>query len=49
MNALQEREADVLSEVMVWFAATRDKRGPQMLKVFLLLVLLAVLIWNVIP
>ena len=39
----------MLSEVMVWFAATRDKRGPQMLKVFLLLVVLAVLIWNVIP
>jgi hypothetical protein len=49
MNAVQEMEADVLSEVIVWFAATRDKRGPQMLKVFLLLVVLAVLIWNIIP
>ena len=39
----------MLSEVMVWFAATRDKRGPQVLKVFVLLVVLAVLVWNTIP
>ena len=39
----------MLSEVMVWFAATRDKRGPQMLGVFLVIVVLAVLVWNIIP
>ena len=39
----------MLSEVMVWFAATRDKRGPLMLGAFLLLVVLSVLAWNILP
>jgi type II secretory pathway component PulM len=39
----------MLSEVLVWFAATRDKHGLLLLGVFLLLVVLAVLVWNIIP
>jgi hypothetical protein len=39
----------MLSDVMVWFAVARDERGPLMLGAFLLLVVLAVLAWNLIP
>jgi hypothetical protein len=39
----------MVSEVLVWFAATREKHGPLMLGAFLLLVMLAVLVWNIIP
>ena len=39
----------MLSEIAVWFAATQDKRGPAILGAFLLLVVFAVIVWNILP
>ena len=42
-------EAAMLGNVMVWLALQRDKRGLMVVGVFLLLVFLAVLAWNLSP
>ena len=49
--ALREvlKEAPMLSEIGVWLALRRDKNGLAILGAFLLLMVLAVLIWNLIP
>lgn len=39
----------MLGTVVVWLAAARDKRGLMMLGAFLLLVVFAVLAWNLAP
>jgi type II secretory pathway component PulM len=43
------KEAVMLGTVVVWLAAARDKRGLMMLGAFLLLVVFAVLAWNLAP
>ena len=39
----------MLGEVGVWLALRRDKGGLMMLGAFLLFVVLAVVVWNLIP
>ena len=39
----------MLGTVVVWLAMARDKRGLIVVGVFLLLVVVAVLVWNLIP
>lgn len=39
----------MLSTVVLWMAMARDKRGLMMVGVFLLLVVLAVIAWNLAP
>lgn len=39
----------MLGSVAIWFALTRDKRGLQTVGVLFLLVILATLVWNLVP
>ena len=39
----------MLSTVVLWMALARDKRGLMMAAAFLLLVVLAVIAWNLAP
>lgn len=51
-NALSGRlgkDVAMLSTVVLWMALARDKRGLMMVAAFLLLVVLAVIAWNLAP